>query len=154
MVGGVTVLPAGPISNGMAELFDKKIVIYTDGGARGNPGPAAIGVLIGRRKYKERIGRTTNNVAEYEAVVFALNKLKNLLGKKGIKEVEVEIKLDSELVSKQLNGKYKIKDVDLIPLFIEIWNTKQEFKKVGFTHIPREENKEADKLVNEALDEK
>lgn len=136
----------------MEALFDKKIIIYTDGGARGNPGPAAIGVLIGKRKYGEKIGRTTNNVAEYEAVIFALNKLKNLLGKKGAKEVEVEIRLDSELVSKHLNGKYKIKDVDLIPLFIEIWNTKQEFKKVEFIHIPRKENKEADALVNKALD--
>jgi len=136
------------------QLFetDNKIIIYTDGGARGNPGPAAIGVLIGRRKYGEKIGRTTNNVAEYEAVIFALNKLKTLLGKKEIKSVEVEVRLDSELVVKHLNGQYKIKNADLIPLFIEVWNTKQEFKKVEFVHIPREKNAEADKLVNMALD--
>lgn len=136
----------------------EKIIVYTDGGARGNPGPAAIGVVIGPpaggKKYCEKIGYTTNNVAEYQAVIFALKKLRVLLGKKEVKSVEVEIRLDSELVVKQLNGRNKIKDSDLQPLFLEIWNSKQDFKNVSFIHIPREKNKEADKLVNQALDKK
>lgn len=143
------------MENNQVKLFkDKKAVVYTDGGARGNPGPAAIGIVIGAKKYGEKIGETTNNVAEYKAVIFALNKLKALIGKKELKNVEIELRLDSELVSKQLNGHYKIKDSDLQPLFIEVWNLKQDFKKVDFIHIPREKNKEADELVNEALDEK
>lgn len=137
----------------MNKLFQsEKIIVYTDGGARGNPGPAAIGVVIGMKKYGEKIGRATNNVAEYSAVVFALNKLRALLGKKESKNTEIEIRVDSELITKQLNGQYKIKDTDLQALFIEVWNLKQNFKKVEFTHIPREKNKEADELVNLALD--
>ena len=72
-----------------------KIVIYTDGGSRGNPGPSAIGAVIGDKEYSEYIGNATNNEAEYKAVIFALKKAKALLGKKAIKEVEVEIKSDS-----------------------------------------------------------
>lgn len=130
----------------------KKIIIYTDGGARGNPGPAAIGVLVGNKGYSEKIGNTTNNIAEYKAVVFALKKAKHLLGGKKTKETEIEIRSDSELLVNQVNGEYKIKDKNLQPLFIEIWNLKQDFKNVAFEYIPREKNKEADKLVNQALD--
>lgn len=133
-------------------LFNKKIIAYTDGGSRGNPGPAAVGFVIGNRKYGHKIGDATNNVAEYKAVIFALKKLKALITKKEAKNTEIEIRMDSELLVKQLNGKYKIKDADLQPLFIEVWNSKMDFKKVDFTHISREENKEADRLVNEALD--
>lgn len=129
-----------------------KLVIYTDGGARGNPGPAAIGVVVGGKKYGEYIGKATNNIAEYKAVIFALKKAKALLGSKKAAEAEVEVNMDSELIVKQLAGEYKIKDADLQPLFIEVWNLKQEFKKVAFRHIPREKNKEADAMVNEALD--
>ncbi|MDD5547481.1 MAG: ribonuclease HI family protein [Candidatus Pacebacteria bacterium] len=133
-----------------------KYVIYTDGGARGNPSPAAIGVVInssaGIKKYGEKIGSTTNNVAEYTAVIFALKKLKLLVGKKDIKNAEADFKLDSELAVKQLNGEYKVKEEGLQKLFMEIWNLKLDLKKVSFMHIPREQNKEADKLVNEALD--
>ena len=128
------------------------MIVYTDGGSRGNPGPSAIGVVIGTRKYNEKIGDTTNNVAEYKAALFALKKLVLLSGKKGAQELEVEIRTDSELMAKQINGKYKIKDSELQPLFMEIWNLKQDFKNVSFVQIPREQNKEADKLVNEALD--
>ena len=134
----------------------QKIIIHTDGGARGNPGPAAIGavVLIGSKikKYNERIENTTNNIAEYKAVIFALKKVKQLIGKKNSKEIEVELYTDSELVYKQINGLYKVKDKGLIPLFIEVWNKKQDFGKVTIIHNPRESNKEADKLVNQALD--
>ena len=139
----------------METLFkNKKIVIYTDGGARGNPGPAAIGVVIGNKSYGERIGETTNNVAEYKAAIFALKKGKHLLGKKQAKETELEINTDSELMFKQLNGRYKILEPDLQAFFIEIWNLKQDFKEVIFKKIPREQNKAADKLVNQALDQK
>src|SRR3989344_2297838 len=128
----------------------KKIVIHTDGGARGNPGPVAIGNDI--KKYSERIENATNNVAEYKAVIFALKKAKQLIGKKNTKLRELEVYTDSELVAKQLNGLYKIKDKNLGLLFIEIWNLMQDFKKVIIAHIPRESNRGADKLVNQALD--
>ena len=128
-----------------------KLVIYIDGGARGNPGPAAIGVVAGQKSYQERIGSTTNNVAEYKAAIFALKKAKQLLGKEKSKS-EVEIRTDSELLYKQLNGQYKIKNKELQSLFIEVWNLQQDFKKVKFIHIAREENRLADRLVNQALD--
>lgn len=135
------------------KLFpNEKVIIHTDGGARGNPGPAAIGVVIGNKKYGERIGETTNNVAEYKAVIFALEKLKALVGAKRAKELEIEVLMDSELLAKQLNGQYKIKDSHLQTLFLKIWNLKVDFKETKFIYIPREQNREADRLVNEALD--
>ena len=129
-----------------------KFIIYTDGGSRGNPGPSAIGAVVGLKEYGEQIGRTTNNVAEYSAVIFALKKAKQLLTKKKAEHIDVELRTDSELLVKQLKGEYKIKDRDLQPLFIEIWNLKQDFKSVSFTHITRDKNKKADSLVNKALD--
>lgn len=135
---------------------NQKIIIYTDGGARGNPGPAAIGVVIqsesGVKTYSKAIGKATNNVAEYEAIIFALKKAKALLGGEKAKETDVEIRSDSELVVSQLRGDYKIKEHDLIPRFVEVWNAKQDFQSVIFDYIPREENGEADALVNRALD--
>lgn len=136
---------------------NKKIIIYTDGGARGNPGLAAIGVVIQKpdgdlKEYSEPIGKTTNNIAEYKAVIFALKKAKHLLGGDKAAETEIEIRSDSELIVSQLEGEYKIKDDDLKLFFIDIWNLKQDFKSVDFVLIPREKNEEADKLVNRALD--
>ncbi len=137
------------------KLFENsRILVYTDGGARGNPGPAAIGVVVGNKKYGERIGETTNNVAEYKALVFALKKAKQLLGKTKAKQTELEIRTDSELMYMQILGKYKILEPELQQFFLEIWNLKQDFKNVQFKKIPREENKEADRMVNEALDGK
>lgn len=138
-------------------MSNLKFTIHTDGGARGNPGPSAIGVVIEgageTKKYGEYIGRATNNEAEYKAVIFALKKLKQLIGKEKAKsEAEVEIHLDSELLASQLNGEYKIKEKNLQQLFLEVWNLKQDFKSVGFKNIPREDNRGADKLVNQALD--
>lgn len=137
----------------------KKIIIYTDGGSRGNPGPAAIGVVFCNekeqviKKYSEFIGeKLTNNEAEYQAVIFALKKFKALFGKALARNSEIEIKSDSELLVKQLNGKYKILDEKIQLLFLEIWNLKLDFKNVKFKLIGREKNKEADRLVNEALD--
>ncbi|MBI4117152.1 MAG: ribonuclease HI family protein, partial [Parcubacteria group bacterium] len=90
---------------------------------------------------------------EYKAVIFALKKLKQLVGKEKTKsEAEVEIHLDSELLANQLNGEYKIKEKNLQQLFLEVWNLKQDFKSASFKYIPREDNRGADKLVNQALD--
>ena len=134
-----------------------KIIIYTDGGSRGNPGPAAIGVvietdLVGKKEYGEYIGETTNNEAEYKAVIFAFKKLKQLVGSERCKNVSVEFLLDSELVVKQLNKEYKLKDKNIQNFFIEIWNLTFDFGGVSFRHIPREENIEADRIVNQVLD--
>ncbi len=132
-----------------------KLIINTDGGARGNPGPAAIGIVVGEpfgKGYAEPIGEATNNVAEYKAVIFALKKAKHLLGGKKAKQAEVEVRSDSELVVSQLRGEFQIKDKELVPLFVDVWNLKQDFKLVVFDYVPREENAEADALVNRALD--
>jgi len=132
-----------------------KIIIHTDGGSRGNPGPAAIGVVIqsslGKNEYGEYIGETTNNEAEYRAVIFALKKLKTLIGSKKSKEGSVEFLLDSELVVKQLNKEYKLKDKNIQNFFIEIWNLTFDFGGVSFRYVPREENTEADRIVNQVL---
>ena len=136
----------------------KKIIIYTDGGSRGNPGPSAIGVVfrneIGQeiKNYSQYIGEATNNEAEYNALIFGLEKFKQLFGKKLAQVSEIEIRSDSELLVKQMNGEYKLSDEKIQKFFIEIWNLKIDFKNVKFKHIPREKNKEADRLVNEALD--
>ncbi len=147
----------------------EKIIVYTDGGARGNPGPAALGVVIhgpstmlpryssgqvrAGREYGEFLGTKTNNQAEYAALIFALKKIKQLIGKKKAKEAEVEVRMDSELVVKQMNSEYKIEEPSLQPLFVQVWNLKLDFKSVLFRHIPREQNKRADAMVNKALDE-
>lgn len=137
-----------------------KIIIYTDGGARGNPGPASIGFVIKDEKGNtlksqgEAIGDATNNEAEYKAVVAALQKTKALLGKEQTKKLQVECRMDSELVARQLNGQYKVEEEHLFPFFIKIWNLRMDFGGINFVHIAREKNKEADRLVNEALDSK
>ena len=133
-----------------------KIKIFTDGGSRGNPGPAGIGVWMEtlNKKYGEYIGEATNNVAEYAALIFGLKKLKALLGKDKTRQYEIECYLDSELVVKQLNHEYKLKEEYIQKNFIEIWNLMLDFGGVKFYHIPREKNTIADNLVNEALDER
>lgn len=139
----------------------KKIIIYTDGGSRGNPGPGAAGVVFCNergqsfKKYSQYLGdRLTNNEVEYQAVIFALKKFKQLFGKKIAKVSEIELRSDSELLTKQLNGKYKIVDSKIQALFLVVWNLRLDFKKVKFKLISRNKNKEADLLVNEALDSK
>jgi ribonuclease HI len=134
------------------------ITIFTDGGSRGNPGPAAVGVYAVDAsgavvlEHGETIGNSTNNIAEYCAVATGLQLLKQKLGKR-LKELTVELKLDSELVKKQLNGEYQIKEAGLVPYFIEIHNLRvSSFPNLTLTHVPRAQNKEADRLVNEALD--
>ncbi|MEK7187724.1 MAG: ribonuclease HI family protein [Patescibacteria group bacterium] len=137
-----------------SQLFntESKLIIYTDGGSRGNPGPAALGAVVGGKEYGEYLGVMTNNQAEYLALVFALKKAKQLLGKTKAKQTEVEVRMDSELIVKQMNAIYKIEDEKLQLYFMEIWNLRLDFKKVTFKHIPRELNKVADKMVNQALD--
>lgn len=136
----------------------KKIIIYTDGGSRGNPGPAAIGVLFCNergqviKEYSEYLGETTNNEAEYQAVIFAFRKFKALFGKKLAKSSEIELRSDSELLVRQLNGEYKVLDSKIQLLFLKAWNLKIDFKKVKFKLISRRKNDRADQLVNETLD--
>lgn len=130
----------------------EKLIIYSDGGARGNPGPAGIGVVILDEQKKvvgqisKYIGEATNNQAEYQALVMALQKAKQLGAK------ELEIFLDSELLVKQLNHQYRVKDKDLALLFVKVYNAVLGFHKVIFKHIRREFNIQADKLVNKAID--
>ena len=143
-----------------------KFIVHTDGGARGNPGPAAAGVVISakggpasggegsagwRKEFGEYLGEVTNNEAEYRAVVLALKKLKHLIGGEKAKKSRIEIHVDSELLERQLNGEYKIKDENIKNLFMEIWNLKTDFSEIIFKHIPREENTEADRIVNQIL---
>ena len=129
-----------------------KLIIYTDGGARGNPGPAGIGAAIyneGRQivaAISEYLGVATNNQAEYKALIAALKKARELGA------VELDFYLDSELVVKQLKHEYKVKNRDLAPLFLEVHNLSLGFQKITYTHVPRERNKEADRLANEAMD--
>lgn len=134
----------------------KKIIMYTDGGSRNNPGPAAVGVWIEtlNKKYGEYIGEKTNNEAEYGALIFGLKKLKALLGKNKTKGYEINCYLDSELVVKQLEHKYKLTEEHIQKLFIQVWNLMLDFGRVTFNHIPREKNKIADSLVNQVLDER
>lgn len=138
------------------------LYVNTDGGARGNPGPAAIGIVFsdGTEKeifsYKKYIGRATNNEAEYKAIICALE---ILLKSKWLSEYNdtssnVICRLDSQLVVEQINGNYKVKQ-EHIKVFIEKINIlKEKFKlNISFSHIPREKNKKADRLVNLALDQ-
>jgi ribonuclease HI len=130
----------------------EKIIIHSDGGARGNPGPAGIGAILNLEdgtilaEISLYLGETTNNQAEYRALIAGLEKAKEL------KAEEVDCYLDSELVVKQLNREYKVKNAELAPLFLQIHNLSLSFKKIKFIHIRRELNKEADRLANEAMD--
>lgn len=136
---------------------EQKLFIFTDGGARGNPGPAAVGVFITDSAHKihaqisKAIGITTNNVAEYRAVITAFEWL-HVHQKELARFSEVCFYLDSQLVVSQLNGVYKIKSPHLRPLIAEI-KAKERLldKPVAYEHIPREKNKQADRLVNKAF---
>lgn len=136
----------------------KKIIIYTDGGAKGNPGPGAIGVVFCNEKgdtikeYSKFLGENfTNNEAEYKAAIFALKKFKALFGKRIAKESKIELRSDSELLVRQLLGQWKVLDSKIQLLFLELWNLIKDFGKVKFKLISREKNKKADSLVQEAL---
>ncbi len=132
-----------------------KIQVHVDGGSRDNPGPAALGVVFAKpleKQYSKYLGKATNNEAEYQSVIFALEKLKSLIGKEKAKDTEVEIFMDSQLAVKQLSHEYKIESEKIIPLFVRVHNLRMDYKKVTFRHVKRENNKEADKLVNAELD--
>ena len=140
-------------------MAKEKFVLYTDGGSRGNPGPSGAGVVItdsrGRqlKTASKALGKMTNNEAEYEAIIFGLQTLKRTIGKKKIASANVELRLDSELVAKQLRGEYQIKEEHLYPRFIKLWNMRvKDIPNLTITHIPRNKNKEADNLANEAMD--
>ena len=134
------------------------IVCYTDGGSRGNPGPAGVGVSIQNpdgsvvAEFSQFLGNATNNFAEYAGVLLALSELKKHFGKK-TKEMSFEMRMDSELVARQLRGEYQIKEVSLVPQFMEIHNLRvSAFPNLTFVHVRREQNKRADALANEAMD--
>lgn len=137
-----------------------KLIINTDGGSRGNPGPSGIGVVFFDEKgkkiitFKEYIGEATNNIAEYRALILALEKAKDFSTKGGPTSGwdEIECRLDSELVVKQLTGEYKVKDKNMKELFAQVQEL-SFFKPIKYVHIRREKNKEADALVNEVIDE-
>lgn len=133
----------------------RQIQIWTDGGARGNPGPAAVGVVVkenNRIAYEtaRRIGRSTNNQAEYKAVIVALEWLRSQ--KIPSEPAEIKFHLDSELVVHQLNGQYKVKDEKMKKLHAEVRKLILPIGSVHFSVVPRSQNKRADQLVNEALD--
>ncbi|MFC1632916.1 ribonuclease HI family protein [Patescibacteria group bacterium] len=129
-----------------------KLISYTDGGARGNPGLAAIGVVLqdehGKlvKEFGEAMGEATNNQAEYQAIIRALETAAELGAS------EVESYLDSELVVKQLNSEYKVKHANMKPLFEKVQALAGQFDKVSFAHVMREDNVRADELLNEVLD--
>jgi len=136
----------------------EKIIINTDGGSRGNPGEGGVGVVISDAKgriiktYGEPIGFCTNNEAEYQALILALKKVKALFGKTKLPSLDIEIRSDSELLVKQMNGQYKVLDEKIQPLFLQAWNLKIDFPHIAFIAVPREHNEMANRLVNEALD--
>lgn len=128
------------------------LISYTDGGSRGNPGPAAFGYVLKTPDGEtiaglgEYIGETTNNQAEYKAILAAIRKARELGAE------TLEMRMDSELAMKQLTGEYRVKDQGLATIYMLIHNERVAFKKVVFKHVRREFNKEADALVNLALD--
>lgn len=133
----------------------KSLKIYTDGGSRGNPGPAAYGIVIKTNKGKticeksKAIGRATNNEAEYQGLIAALNRL----NKSQLKADQLIFYLDSRLVVNQMQGKFKVKAGNLKPLWQKAKKLAQNLSgEIKYQHIPRTSNRRADKLLNQALD--
>jgi ribonuclease HI len=130
----------------------RKLTVNVDGGARGNPGPAAVGVVVSDgdgavlEERGERIGAATNNVAEYRALLLGIERAAALGAG------ELELVGDSELVVRQVNGEYKVKDATLRELHAEVKRALAPFESWSIRHVRREQNAEADRLVNEALD--
>jgi ribonuclease HI len=139
-------------ANETSGVETRRCTVYTDGGARGNPGPAAAGGVILALdgtvldEVTEYLGVATNNVAEYQALILTLRRTLEL----GCRRVDV--KLDSELVVKQINGDYRVKDQKMIPLHAEVRRLLAQFDDRTVAHVRREENRHADKLVNDVLD--
>lgn len=130
--------------------------IYTDGAARGNPGPAGAGIVILADRqvyhYKKYFGKTTNNQAEYQALILALGKARELISQHHLVIDKIICYSDSELLIKQLRREYKVKNKTLVSLFVKICNMSQDLPRIQYRHIKRERNKEADRLANEAIE--
>ncbi|HUU08837.1 MAG TPA: ribonuclease HI family protein [Dehalococcoidales bacterium] len=132
-------------------MHTEKVIIFTDGASRGNPGPAAIGAVIQDEAGKpiaslsQRIGTTTNNEAEYRAIIAGLQKAVSLGAR------EVELKSDSELVVRQINGSYRVKAPALKPLYQQVKKLQGFVERLTITHISRRQNTKADRLANKAL---
>jgi ribonuclease HI len=130
----------------------EKLIVNVDGGARGNPGPAAIGAVVQApdgtilEERGERIGAATNNVAEYRALLFGIERAIELGAS------ELELVGDSELIVRQVKGEYKVKDATLRALHAEVKRALRHFERWSIRHVRREQNAEADRLVNAALD--
>jgi ribonuclease HI len=134
-------------------MTHNKAIIYTDGGSRGNPGPAGAGAILLQDSkvlgtISKFLGTQTNNFAEYTALVMALEKAAEL----GLQQIEV--RMDSELIVRQMNGQYRVKTESLIPLFNKAKSLAHNFQSFAIVHVRRELNKEADKLANQAMDTK
>lgn len=131
-----------------AEIY----AVYADGASRGNPGPAAIGVVVcdpaGNKVHtaSKALGRATNNQAEYKAAIAGLE------AALGLGARQVELRMDSELVTRQLSGRYRVRNPRLIPLHKRLLDLRTRFDKVSIRHVPRGENALADRLANQALD--
>ena len=129
----------------------ERVTIFTDGASQGNPGPAAIGVVIKDERgqivsrISRGIGRTTNNQAEYRAIIAALEEAIRLGAR------QVKLNSDSELVVRQIGGKYRVKNAALKPLYQRVKQLQSHLESFAINHIPREQNTEADKLANAAL---
>lgn len=133
--------------------------LYADGGSRGNPGPAGAGAVVfdslGKRvvEVADYLGVATNNIAEYEAVLRGLGALRDEYSADYLHEAKLTIKMDSKLVIEQLKGNYKVKHPNLVPRYLEVKNLiARSFPHVEFIHVPRELNKDADRLANRAMD--
>lgn len=137
---------------------ENKVFVFCDGGARGNPGPAAIGFVVKGDQGKilaekgEYIGRATNNIAEYQGVIKSLNWLIEYQTENKLSFSKIQYYLDSQLVVKQLNGLYKVKNANLRDLVVQIRGLENQVKgQIIYFHIPREKNYQADELLNQAL---
>ncbi len=137
----------------MNNIQEKNLTkVFTDGASRGNPGDSGIGVLIienngNRSELKKYLGKKTNNQAEYSALILALENLTNL------KDSEIIIQTDSQLMANQMNGNWRVKDEGLKSLYSKAKKLCQQYNKLNITYIPRTQNKEADRLANEAINE-
>ena len=139
--------------------MDNHYTLYTDGGARGNPGPAATGAVVLDGQGKEQghfstyLGIATNNQAEYQALILGLGRLQKLINDEHkLGDISVTVLMDSELIVCQLKGEYRVKNTELKPLFAKVEELSKKFGRVTFKHIPREQNTRADALVNKTLD--
>ena len=142
----------------MGYSTEMRFTIHADGGSRGNPGPSGAGAMI-RDEFgvavasvSKFLGTRTNNFAEYEAVILAFEALLKLVGSAKRETTEVEVKLDSELIVKQMRGEYKVRNPVMKEQQARLAQVAGAFGSVTFTHVPREENSDADALANEAMD--